>query len=291
MRKCPHCAEEIQDQAVKCKHCGGVVVTEEWRAFCQRYVSLKPRQREKEWEALAEDQKGTLRAALAALDYDKPSAAPASRPASKKRTSPLAWGCLVLVVLIGLLSLLGRCAPESGDRARSESSELTSAQQDRAEEALYKAGKAAFERGEYEKAARYLGQIDRTRRDYEDLTTLLAHPEVRRHLSNQRRLETLAKAGSRTGTISIGDEVSLVVDSGKVVVCVDEAAYKRFTQLAVADDVLGVAGLVASGRAFAVESGTRARVIGRGFERREVRILSGEHAGRSGWVTSSITRK
>lgn len=59
MKKCPFCAEEIQDAAVVCR-------------YCQRDLNAKP-------------------AAVAP-------AAPETAPA-KKKTRPLAWGCLTVIVL------------------------------------------------------------------------------------------------------------------------------------------------------------------------------------------------
>ena len=119
MRKCPHCAEEIQDGAIKCKHCGGVVVGERWRAFCEGYVKMTQQQRQAKWESLSDEQKTTLRAALSALGF-QPRAA-AKQPAPKKKTSPWTMGCLVLIILFGLLYVVdlasnGGSYPSSSSR-------------------------------------------------------------------------------------------------------------------------------------------------------------------------------
>jgi len=86
----------------------------------------------------------------------------------------------------------------------------------------------------------------------------------------------------------VGDGGRLVVDSGLVLLAVDEEAYERMRNLSVARDYLGLQVMVQARLLFQVESNTTARIIGRGFERREVRIMDGPQFGRSGWVAHTI---
>ena len=88
----------------------------------------------------------------------------------------------------------------------------------------------------------------------------------------------------------VGSDVVLSVSSGDVVVCSTEEAYDEFLKLSVAQDYLGMGQMEGAGRLFRVPSGTKAKVIDTGFEKREVRIMEGAAFGRSGWVTESITR-
>jgi hypothetical protein len=96
---------------------------------------------------------------------------------------------------------------------------------------------------------------------------------------------------SRSATQSaVGADVVLRVSSGDVVVSVSEDAYAEFLKLAIAEDYLGMARMEAAGRLFRVPSGTKARVIGTGLEKREIRITEGSHFGRAGWVTHSLVQ-
>ncbi len=95
---------------------------------------------------------------------------------------------------------------------------------------------------------------------------------------------------SSSSSTSVGSDIVLRVNSGDVVVCASKDAYDEFQKLAVAEDYVGMAQMEAAGRLFRVPNGTKARVIDTAFEKREVRIMDGEHTGRSGWVTSSLVQ-
>lgn len=64
MKKCPQCAEEIQDEAVKCRHCGSVVISSTALGLAERWGALTQAEREKKWAAMSAGEQHELQAAI-----------------------------------------------------------------------------------------------------------------------------------------------------------------------------------------------------------------------------------
>lgn len=93
---------------------------------------------------------------------------------------------------------------------------------------------------------------------------------------------------------TVGDNVTL--DSGNqsskiVVVAVTKTDLDELTRLSVAGDNVGFAKVIADGRAFMVDKGTKAKVIDQGMYVRQVRIMAGDYYGESGWVPMEFCHK
>jgi hypothetical protein len=56
MKKCPFCAEEIQDSAIKCKHCGEFL-SGQTPNLQQEPVSLPPAEQRPDWGASSETER------------------------------------------------------------------------------------------------------------------------------------------------------------------------------------------------------------------------------------------
>jgi len=59
-KKCPFCAEEIQEEAFVCQHCGQSLTSREWEDFLQRYDKMTEAQRKKSREKLTDEQRKML---------------------------------------------------------------------------------------------------------------------------------------------------------------------------------------------------------------------------------------
>ena len=82
----------------------------------------------------------------------------------------------------------------------------------------------------------------------------------------------------------VGADVTLLADSGATGVCPTKLDFDELTKLAMANDMVGLQQLINSGRVLVVSSGTKAKIIETGFTAYRIRIMSGTHAGRDGWV-------
>ena len=95
------------------------------------------------------------------------------------------------------------------------------------------------------------------------------------------------RSDPRERGLRTGDEVLVYVDGlEEVGVATSEAAHEEFGKFASARDGIGITQLVLSGHLLLVESRARAKLIERGFLKHRIRILSGRHIGRDGWITA-----
>lgn len=71
-----------------------------------------------------------------------------------------------------------------------------------------------------------------------------------------------------------------------VVVATDKGALDEFIKCAAREDYFGAAELQQAGRLFFVSPYTKVLVLDTSWSKKEIRIMSGEQAGRKGWVPS-----
>ena len=93
-----------------------------------------------------------------------------------------------------------------------------------------------------------------------------------------------------TSTVAIGETGYLRSSADPILVPISKALLDRTTQLAVAKDTMGISEMVLNGEILPVKNGTQVRVIDAGWTSVEVRIMSGDYAGQSGWVPTEFVK-
>jgi hypothetical protein len=107
MKKCPYCAEAIQDEAVKCRFCGEHLISAEMRELASRWGTTSQAERDRRWTGLAEQQQRELTLALQGRSPAPPVAAsPAPTPPREAKSSALTWGCLIFIALFVVAAII-----------------------------------------------------------------------------------------------------------------------------------------------------------------------------------------
>jgi hypothetical protein len=97
--------------------------------------------------------------------------------------------------------------------------------------------------------------------------------------------------GSQEGRISSGNSTLYYSGNSFVTMSASADVEDRLMKLSAAGDVHGVNDLMNAGLVWTVPNGTEVIVISRGIFKSEVKVQSGDFAGRYGWVSSERIRR
>ena len=102
MKKCPYCAELIQEEAVKCPHCRESLVTEaaKWQEYVRQYEAMSVGEQARAYESLTPDQRRYFDAARQGLSSPPPPA----NPSQRTKRGGCGKGC-VISVLLGIVAV------------------------------------------------------------------------------------------------------------------------------------------------------------------------------------------
>ncbi|MCD5384229.1 hypothetical protein LR066_05695 [candidate division WOR-3 bacterium] len=91
--------------------------------------------------------------------------------------------------------------------------------------------------------------------------------------------------------IITGDIARLSADVDPIPVGISKKAMDKFTEAAITKDDHGIVQLFAWGVVFPVSNNTKVRILQVGLMLIKIRILEGEHDGKSGWVPREWIKK
>lgn len=109
--------------------------------------------------------------------------------------------------------------------------------------------------------------------------------------SDSKSSQSAASTPPPSTSVAIGENGYLRSSASPIMVPISESAFDRTMKLSVAGDTAGLARMVMAGEILTVDNGTQIKVIDKNFTSTEVRIMSGENAGGSGWVPMEFVSK
>ena len=83
---------------------------------------------------------------------------------------------------------------------------------------------------------------------------------------------------------AIGDTAYLRASADPIMVPINQTAFDQTVKLSVAGDTAGLARMVVAGEIMTEHNGTRVKILDKNFTSTQVRIMSGNDTGESGWV-------